>query len=177
MDIVAGHECFRLGGDFAHHAVLLLDILILRQNRCRMENVLAEIAHLVVSEALIELDVTDISVDVCGREARRGQLTVSVGLESVASRRCELRRWTFHEGLLGGARLVECLIVLRGRDVAILGGIFVVVLIHDEHMLMVLLFLKLLTVITTLLTPPILHRILFLWLKQLRLFLFCRWLR
>ena len=90
MDIVPSHERFRLGGNFAHHAALLLDVLVLREYGCRMQNVLAEIAHFVVSEALVELDVAGISVDICSGEARREQLAVSVGLESVPAGGCEL---------------------------------------------------------------------------------------
>ena len=75
--------CFRC--NLAHLTVLLLDILVLRENRRRMLNVLTEVAHVVVGEALIELHVS-VALYVSHGEARGHELSLLARVEGVPPR-------------------------------------------------------------------------------------------
>ena len=75
--------CFRC--NFTHLTILLLDILVLREDRRRMLNVLTEVTHVVIGKALIELHV-GVALYVANGEARGHELPLLARVEGVASR-------------------------------------------------------------------------------------------
>ena len=76
--------------NLAHLTILLLDILVLREYRRRMLNVLTEVAHVVVGEALIELHVS-VPLNVAHGEARGHELSLLARVEGVPPRGRKLR--------------------------------------------------------------------------------------
>ena len=76
---------FCLRCNLTHLTILLLDILVLREYRCRMLDVLTEVAHVVVGEALIELHIC-VALNVAHGEARGHELSLLARVEGVPPR-------------------------------------------------------------------------------------------
>lgn len=118
--------------------------MVLREHRRRHLDVLTVVADIVADEALIERSIVFDSADVARREARRHELSILTRLEGVtAGRGCELGPRALHERVVS-VGLVECLVVLGCCGIVFRS---LLVLVHDEHMLMVLLLLESLAVV------------------------------
>ena len=134
-------KSFRLRCNLAHYTTLLLHVLVLGEDWRWMLNILTEIAHFIISKALIELYVS-VALDISQSEAWRHELSLLTSMEGVSSWRCKLGHITvLHEALLCGVWLVECLVIFGSSVISIV----LIVFIHDKDMLMVLLFLKIFT--------------------------------
>ena len=77
-------KSFRLRCNLAHYTTLLLHVLVLGEDWRWMLNILTEIAHFIISKALIELYVS-VALDISQSEAWRHELSLLTSMEGVSS--------------------------------------------------------------------------------------------